>query len=280
MATGENMEKYLILSDLDSTLLTTKKKIPYSTIRYIRRLVRKGHLFVLATGRPLQGTLKYVRMLKINCPIICDNGANIYLPKGNTFTHLFHHMNKEKIKDFFAEIDPFLFSGFVGSDHFLFLENKKYIPWWIVHEDKKLLITRREGKLKDTIEEDAHIAFFQTTIVGYEQTIKTIKKYKDFAYGYWGEENGICTFVLAHKNARKGIAMDTLIKKYQIKPTNTIAIGDEDNDISMIQKAHYGVAIKNCSANLGEKANYITLFDNDHQGVKKFLKDFFKDKLQ
>ena len=74
--------------------------------------------------------------------------------------------------------------------------------------------------------------------------------------------------------------MDTLIKKYQIKPTNTIAIGDEDNDISMIQKAHYGVAIKNCSANVREVANYITLFDNDHQGVKKFLKDFFKDKLK
>ncbi len=271
------MEQFLILSDLDSTLLTTKKKIPYATIRYIRNLVRKGHLFVIATGRPLQGTLKYVRMLKINCPIICDNGANIYIPEGKNFTHITNHMNKEEIKDFFSRINPFLFSGYAGSDHFLYLENKKYVPWWIVHNDKNLDISHKEGKLKDTISEDIHITFFQVIKEGYEQTINTIKEYKDFIHGYWGEENGICTFVVTHKNARKGIAMDTLIKKYQINPTNTIAIGDENNDISMIEKAHYGVAIKNCTDAVSEVASYMTPFDNDHQGVKKFLKDFFKN---
>ncbi|MFA6611729.1 MAG: HAD-IIB family hydrolase [Bacilli bacterium] len=273
------MEKFLILSDLDSTLLTTKKKIPYATIRYIRSLVKKGHLFVIATGRPLQGTLKYRRILDIDCPIICDNGANIYIPNGDTFTHVTNHMNQDEIKDFFTRIDPFLFSGFVGSDHFLYLENKKYIPWWIVHDDKFVKITRIEGKLKDTICEDAHITFFQITKDGYETTTKIIKEYKDFIYGYWGEENGICTFVLSHKNARKGTAMDYLISKYQINPANTIAFGDEDNDVSMIQKAHYGVAIKNCVASVAEAAGYVTKFDNNHQGVKRFLKDFFRNKI-
>ena len=272
------MDNFLILSDLDSTLLTTKKKIPYSTIRYIRSLIRKGHIFVIATGRPLQGTLKYFRTLKIHCPIICDNGANIYIPEAKGFTHIANHMNQTDIKDLFSRIDPFLFSGFSGSDNYLYLENKKYIPWWIVHEDKQVKITRIEGKLKDTIAEDVHIAFFQVTKEGYEITTKTIKEYPDFIYGYWGEENGVCTFVLSHKNARKGTAMDFLIKKYQINPINTIAIGDEDNDISMIQKAHYGIAIKNCSSGVAEVANDITKFDNDHQGVKNFLKDFFKNK--
>ncbi|HKM29458.1 MAG TPA: HAD-IIB family hydrolase [Bacilli bacterium] len=274
------MEKYLILSDLDSTLLTTKKKIPFATVRYIRRLVNKGHLFVIATGRPLQGTLKYSRLLKINCPIVCDNGANIYIPQEGRFEHIKNHMNKDDVKSFFARIDKYLFSGFVGSDNFLYLENRKYIPWWVVHEDKSVNIQRIEGKLKDTITEDLHISFFQINKEGYEETISILEEYKDFIYRYWGEKNGVCTLVLGHRNALKGVALDYLAERYKINDSKTIAIGDQENDVSMIRAAYYGVAIKNCSPLVAEIASYQTEFDNDHQGVKKYLQNFFKNKYR
>ncbi|MDD3171201.1 MAG: HAD family hydrolase [Bacilli bacterium] len=271
------MNKYLILSDLDSTLLTTKKNIPLATRIYIRKLVKKGHMFVIATGRPVQGTIRFARLLKIKNPIICDNGANIYIPNENGYEHISNHMDKETFKSLFSKIDPYLFSGFVGSDNYLFMENKKYIPWWIIHDDKEFNIKRVEGKLKNIVTEDLHISFFQIIKEGYQKTVDVLESYKDFAYGYWGEKDGLCTFVLSHKNANKGKAMQYLIERYQIDPTKTIAFGDENNDISMIKKAHYGVAIKNCSDELEKVAKAFTKSDNDHQGVKKHLQKIFRE---
>ena len=56
----------------------------------------------------------------------------------------------------------------------------------------------------------------------------------------------------------------------QIAPENIITIGDNINDIKMIQNAAYGIAMGNSSPRVKEIANFIT-DDNNNSGVAKAL---------
>ena len=61
-------------------------------------------------------------------------------------------------------------------------------------------------------------------------------------------------------------------KKIDIK--DTIAFGDNFNDIEMIEYAGIGVAMGNAEETLKQKSDYITL-SNEEDGVGKFLNDLF-----
>ena len=71
------MEKYLISVDLDDTLLTSEKLITKETIEYVQELVKKGHHFIINTGRPFQGAIQFLKMLGIHEPMIVNNGGAI-----------------------------------------------------------------------------------------------------------------------------------------------------------------------------------------------------------
>lgn len=68
----------LIACDLDGTLLNSKKEITKENIETIKSL--KEALFVVATGRPLDGIKEINELLGLNrsnCYSICYNGAMI-----------------------------------------------------------------------------------------------------------------------------------------------------------------------------------------------------------
>ena len=51
----------------------------------------------------------------------------------------------------------------------------------------------------------------------------------------------------------------------------TMAAGDEDNDITMIQAAGTGIAMLNASDKVKAIADKVTNADNDHDGLVPFL---------
>ena len=67
-------------------------------------------------------------------------------------------------------------------------------------------------------------------------------------------------------NASKGNALEFLINLLEIPIAETIAIGDGDNDYSLIKNAGLGVAMANSSQILKEIANYLTQ-SNQESGV-------------
>ena len=54
----------------------------------------------------------------------------------------------------------------------------------------------------------------------------------------------------------------------------TIAVGDEQNDISMIQEAHIGVAVKNAIPEAKAAADYVTENDNNHDAIAEVIEKF------
>ena len=68
--------------------------------------------------------------------------------------------------------------------------------------------------------------------------------------------------------------MKHLCKHFNIPIENSVAAGDEENDLTMIKEAGIGVAMKNASDKPKAIADYITTNDNDHDGIAEIIYKF------
>ena len=82
-------------------------------------------------------------------------------------------------------------------------------------------------------------------------------------------------FSVSNSNCSKGKALKIVSKYLNISIENTIAIGNDKNDISMFEVAGLSVAVANASDDIKSKVNHITL-SNDEDGVAVFLETLIK----
>ena len=75
------------------------------------------------------------------------------------------------------------------------------------------------------------------------------------------------------KDVNKGEAIKILSSYYNIDISEVIAVGDDENDISMIVAAGLGVAMGNAKQCVKEVADFITL-SNEENGVGKVICEF------
>ena len=76
-----------------------------------------------------------------------------------------------------------------------------------------------------------------------------------------------------HPDATKGNGILRLASILGLKKAQTMAFGDGENDLSMIQEAEIGVAMENGIQSLKEAADYVTL-SNDEDGVAAAIEHF------
>lgn len=79
---------------------------------------------------------------------------------------------------------------------------------------------------------------------------------------------------LLPEHVSKGHAVKKLCELLQIPLANTVAAGDQENDISMIEAAAVGAAMKNATDAVKASADYITENDCNHSGVAEILRKF------
>jgi HAD superfamily hydrolase (TIGR01484 family) len=87
------MNKKLVFTDLDGTLLNSDKKISSESERIIKAFTSQGHYFCFVTGRSLNDVLPYYRQLGLNTICICNNGAAIHHPDDKFFDDIFFPIN-------------------------------------------------------------------------------------------------------------------------------------------------------------------------------------------
>ena len=83
---------------------------------------------------------------------------------------------------------------------------------------------------------------------------------------------------IAVKGANKWNAIEQLIQKLGILPSEVIAIGDNINDIKMIENAGLGVAMKNGSPHVRALANVVAP-SNDEDGVAYIVEKYVLENL-
>ena len=80
---------------------------------------------------------------------------------------------------------------------------------------------------------------------------------------------------ITNQNVNKWQALEHLIKELNIKTEETIAIGDNVNDIQMIKNAGLGIAMDNSADYIKQYADYITA-DNNLEGVAEAINKYIE----
>ncbi|MGN0334898.1 MAG: Cof-type HAD-IIB family hydrolase [Lachnospiraceae bacterium] len=274
------MDKKMIFLDLDGTLLDDEKKLPEANRQAITEALEAGHIVLICTGRPLCSAKKQIPRLGLDrpgCYAITYNGGLIWdsykeeivykktLPIDQV-AYVF-----EKAREWKLHAQTYTEDGFICEQDNQ--EGRDYEKFTQV--DRKIV--------KDVIVE----------LNGQEPCkVLTIAKKGERAYSEafrrelepWGRDKVNMAFSNAQymeitpAGISKGNAIPYMAKFLGIPVENTIAVGDAENDITMIQAAGLGAVMKNASDEIKEYADYVTEKTNNEGGVAEVIRKFMLDK--
>ncbi|PTY40996.1 Cof-type HAD-IIB family hydrolase [Brachyspira hampsonii] len=256
----------LIAADLDGTLLNSNKEISEYNQKIIKKLINEYNIdFILSSGRGFDGVKKYNDILDNSNYSIVMNGSNIIDFNGNVLyrKRLEENISKGIIK---------LAENYDVCLHFF--DDLKYI---VSKEDfpiKSYIQIEKTREITVGIENIEDYRFDKIIIFGNRKILNKLKIDIDSNFDVNSCFSGETLLEVICKDVSKGNALKWICNKKGIDIKNTIAFGDNFNDIEMIEYAGVGVAMGNAEENVKQKADYITL-SNDEDGVGKFLSDIF-----
>ncbi len=262
----------LITIDLDGTLFNKNKEVTNYNREMIKKAREKGVYVVIATGRPIDGIrslLNDLNMTTTNDYVISYNGAMV-----------FNIANKQSVCS----------STISGKDvKILYQEAKRLNLNFHAFKKNGALITPKYNEYTnveatinkipafevnfDNIKDNE--LFIKAMIVDSKENIdiafEAVRNELKDNYSMVRSANIFLEFLA--KGTDKGYALMSLAKHLNIDMSETMAIGDANNDKHMIQVAGIGVAMANSFPEILKIADYITL-SNEESGVGHAIEKF------
>ncbi len=243
----------LLALDLDGTIVTEFTQISPQVQHAIRKAMEKGVYITLATGREYQITVEFARQLQVNAPIICYQGALIqdYHTNRPLMAHYIPADLSRRIIRFARahKLPMVLYNSQMSytelpSSLMRQTFQQANTPIVVVHNLLGLLLNRLPLKFLFIQPEDENAAVLNllTQEFGTALTITTT----------W---QTMVEATIPHIS--KGEALRQLAKHLNVPLSQTMAIGDQDNDISMIEAAGLGVAIGNATSGVKQVADAV-----------------------
>jgi hypothetical protein len=264
----------IIACDLDETLLRTDRTISEADREAILKAREMGVHFVPATGRgynSVANTLKELGLYEMeNEYVISYNGGAITENKGNKLLHF------EGIP---FELAQKLYKRGLEYDVCIHIYTKDMVyAYNYVQEEIDYLAGRMEVTeiFDENIDflrgQDIVKALYMNTDYAYlkqiEADLQDITQEIDVSYS----SNRYIEF--NHQGVNKGAGLLSLAKLLGVKPEETIAIGDNYNDLSMIKAAGLGVGVQNTVEAMKKECDYITDATCDENAVAEVIHKF------
>jgi Cof subfamily protein (haloacid dehalogenase superfamily) len=254
-------EGYLIVSDLDGTLINSSQNISKQNIGAISSYIQEGGLFAVATGRTEINVLPYINKIDINCPCILYNGAIIYdINKKSyiksTFLNKLHLI--EPLKQLLNENINLCMQIFIPGKMFIVSSPNNTDP-----------IVEKEGQPYEFayIDDIANENWVKIMMTDTNKSLNAVQRFlmekipSETIHSVFSSPTYLEIFAYG---VSKGSALYNLINITGIKKEKVIAIGDYCNDIEMIKEAGLGVATANAHPLLKNAANIVTVSNDEH----------------
>ncbi|GAA0179496.1 Cof-type HAD-IIB family hydrolase [Clostridium sediminicola] len=272
----------LFVTDMDGTLLNDEHKISRENLIALKELKEIGIDILVATGRANAEVKAYIRELGIDAPVICCNGG--YITNVMTKEHIsINDISKESVFKTMELCRKYRMSYILYGDENIYvdeisefvlmiqnynktLQDEDKIPLVIVDDINKV-INSEERVVKILISCEGHDLF---GIVEKElEKIENTTTYKSI------EKSKVIIDIVSH-----GVSKGNGIKQYAdlkgIKKNEIMAIGNDFNDISMLECAGFSVAMGNAEEIVKSKADYITK-DNNNHGVAHAIREQLRE---
>ncbi len=260
----------LIAIDLDGTLFDDKKNISELNKKAIKEAREKGIKIVIASGRPFNGVkpvLEELNLLDGNEEYaLCYNGAKIINLKTNEVIF-------EKLINYDVVNDLYNYSKEINVDIHAFKENEDLItPKNNPYTEVESTINKIETHVIDFNCLTKNDKFIKAMLVGENDKLNFIE---NNIPRHFYEENSMVRsskifLEFLNKETDKGLALTELCKVLNIDLSEVLALGDAGNDLNMLLKAGYGVAMGNSFPHIKKACKYVT-DDNLNDGVAKAI---------
>lgn len=263
----EDITKIIILSDMDGTLLNSKKQINDTDRKAIEKFTSSGGKFTVATGRTIQSFRQYQSILNLKMPVIMYNGAMIY----NYITDkiLYSQPLPELSRKMTAEIlslMPDAGGEVVRADGTYIFSNNEYET---LHTNLCRIIPEYmnideipEGEWLKVLfalaPEDIPYLEILVKQLGYDNQVDFVRSADIF-------------LEMLPKGISKGSALNEYRKLDSMEDFTFIAVGDFDNDIEMIQSADLGACPANSEESVKNKSDIILNSTNDEGAVSELI---------
>jgi Cof subfamily protein (haloacid dehalogenase superfamily) len=280
----------LLALDLDGTLLNSKGKIPDANLEAIRQAEEKGVLVTVATGRRFRDARPVGLQLELNAPLITHNGA--LLKYAQTLeTVAVSLLSSETVREILRVGREFGADALLSADphgkgallyETISAENiplQKYIVWSkYLHGDEAeeavIHVPSLAGILEET--ETVHVSFsgkcasmahletiLQNELRATATILTTVYPRLDFTL-----------IDILPPDASKGIGLEKLAKIENLTPENVMVVGDNFNDLQMLEFAGTPVVMGNAAPALLENESFHQTLSNDENGVAAAIERF------
>ncbi|NMN00351.1 hydrolase [Bifidobacterium sp. DSM 109958] len=266
----------LVFIDIDGTLLDSSHRIPESARRECRRARQAGHRLFICSGRAALDIDPPVLELGFD-GIVSDGGACARLD-GETVID--EHMPEESARvatSFFAaHAIPYAWhcpDGMHATERYLRRSGiwKKLLRYpgmrdglHTIADDAVPLPAIRKGTFYVPDDGSLTVEDIGRALAGYATIIHG-------SLNASGDDNG----EILIPGVNKGTALVQITQRLGVPTSDTIAIGDSENDLEMIQAAGIGVAMGNGTAAVKAAADVIAP-DVDHDGLATALRDLLR----
>lgn len=264
----------LIAIDLDGTLLTDEKTIPIENLKAIQQVQTAGYRIVIATGRSSNGVKRFMKQLDFaeDNLLILNNGASIHKTDADLNVLVEHHLNEQQLKAMVRLVEESrLPVELVALDlnDFYFLSNMPASD--IVKKDADTLAT--PITMINQTELLAMDGILKGLVYGEPKLLDEFENYA--RHSNWFNHLTIVRsqppiIELLLPGINKGYALKQLCQQQGLDMSRVIAIGDEMNDIEMLEEVGYSVAMGQASDAVKKVARYQTLTNNE-AGVAHIL---------
>lgn len=253
---------------MDGTLLDSSSRISDENKEALFRYIDGGGLFTVATGRPIEAVKPYLPNLPINVPAILYNGAMIYDLQSDKICWE-DNLPSSIIRPMRQTIEHFPGIGMQvchGGRIYVARRNdftnahmlrEKFKPIFADLNDipqpwTKILIAWDPEKLRDV----------EQYLNGFSEPFRHVYSEPQF-------------LEVLNKDVSKGNALRVLINKLGLTEKCIIAMGDNLNDMELIEEANIGIAVDNAHSSLKAAAD-LCCAHHDRNAVSEVI-DWIRD---
>jgi len=235
--------KRLIALDLDGTVMGRERIISQRVRHAVKQAIDQGHLVTIATGRGFAPTAHFAQDLGVNAPIICYQGALVRdYRDGRTVHSATIPLPVARDLIDFSETRKLNFQVYTQDDRAYVSQLNsvaegiaelsgipvtavKDLAGWLSHPPIKFIFFEQEEAVPELVRN------MQAQFDGHLQVVRS-----------WDQ-----LIEATGPSISKGEALARLAVYMGVAQAETIAVGDQDNDVRMIAWAGLGVAMGNAS---------------------------------
>ena len=238
----------LLVSDMDATLLDSSGRISEANKRAIDHFISEGGFFTVASGRIVDAVRAYFDQMTINAPAILHNGAKLYdyTKEQAVFERFIENERKaafRRVHDDHPELGIEIYSyeiAYVYRSCFL-TERFKTKPYRVVYE------------MPDEIWQSQ---WTKALIIGKREELDMFEPIyrRDYDSGY-SVRSGDNFLDIVATGSSKGEGLAELASMLGV--SETYAVGDNMNDMEMLNIATHSFAVANAEPSVKAAADEI-----------------------